>query len=61
MRKKLATENELISKSLKFSPTEIAKILQAMEKAGYKEFSPYVRKVLLDEAEKENPSVKKVK
>ena len=57
MRKKATPGNELISKSLKFSPAEIAKILEAMEKAGYKEFSPYVRKVLLDEAEKELKAV----
>lgn len=57
----MQTEPNLISKSLKFSPAELAKILQAMEKAGYKEFSPYVRKVLLDEAEKENPTIKKVR
>lgn len=53
----MESDNRLIGKNIKFSPAELEKVLQAMEKAGYKEFSPYVRKVLLDTAEKELATV----
>lgn len=53
----MESNNKLIAKNIKFTPAELEKVLQAMEKAGYKEFSPYVRKVLLDEAEKELKTV----
>lgn len=53
----METDKKLIGKTLMFAPAELEKVLQAMEKAGYKEFSPYVRKVLLDTAEKELATV----
>lgn len=48
------SEKKLIGKNIKFTPAELEKILEAMRRAGFKEFSPYARKILLEAAEKSN-------